>query len=197
MSVRTSPYVIVVLIAVMAVAACNRAPDVDEEARAAASRAVVQEFATDLRGQLQAAMAAGGPSAAIGVCKEVAPAIAASLSEREGWQVARTSHRLRNPANAPDAHEAAVLERFLTARAEGIGAETLEEFGIVDMADGTRSFRYMKAIPAEGPCLACHGAAIAPEVAAAIAEAYPQDRATGFVEGDVRGAFTIIQPLDG
>ena len=33
----------------------------------------------------------------------------------------------------------------------------------------------------------CHGDNIAPEIAARIAEHYPQDRATGFSEGDLRG----------
>ena len=36
-------------------------------------------------------------------------------------------------------------------------------------------------------CLACHGAEVAPEVQAAIAERYPDDRATGYRAGELRG----------
>ncbi|MFN7177274.1 MAG: DUF3365 domain-containing protein, partial [Thermaurantiacus sp.] len=53
--------------------------------------------------------------------------------------------------------------------------------------------RYMRAIPTAPQCLACHGPeeAIAPAVRAAIAERYPDDRATGFRAGELRGAFSI------
>jgi hypothetical protein len=55
----------------------------------------------------------------------------------------------------------------------------------------------MKAIPtAEKPCLACHGKEIAPKVAARLAELYPEDAATGYSAGEIRGAFTLSRPLD-
>jgi hypothetical protein len=53
----------------------------------------------------------------------------------------------------------------------------------------------MKAIPTGEICLACHGESISPDVATAIREAYPQDQATGFSLGDIRGAFTLSKPL--
>ena len=54
-----------------------------------------------LKGDLKQALMAGmqgGPLNAISVCKDQAPAIAASHSV-EGVKIGRTSHRLRNPAN--------------------------------------------------------------------------------------------------
>jgi hypothetical protein len=62
-------------------------------------------------------------------------------------------------------------------------------------ANGTKTFRFMKAIPTAELCLACHGKDLAPEVAAEIAESYPDDQATGFALGDIRGAFTLSKPL--
>ena len=62
------------------------------------------------------------------------------------------------------------------------------------MVDGRRVFRYMKAIGTQPVCTACHGAAIAPGVAAALDDLYPEDRARGFGVGDIRGAFSIVQP---
>ncbi len=51
----------------------------------------------------------------------------------------------------------------------------------------------MKALQMQQPCLACHGAAdtIAPEVAEKIHMLYPDDKATGYVEGQLRGAITM------
>jgi excinuclease UvrABC helicase subunit UvrB len=54
----------------------------------------------------------------------------------------------------------------------------------------------MKAIPtAEKPCLACHGKTLAPQVAARLKELYPDDRATGYAAGEIRGAITLSRPL--
>jgi len=58
-----------------------------------------------------------------------------------------------------------------------------------------RFFRYLKALPVGAPCLNCHGEAIKPEVAAALREHYPADRATGYREGQIRGAVSIKRPL--
>lgn len=67
------------------------------ENRAASSRAAVKEFATSLQGELGAAIKAGGPVRAIEVYSTKAPAIAADISKKQGWKVARTSLKLRNP----------------------------------------------------------------------------------------------------
>ena len=40
-------------------------------------------------------------------------------------------------------------------------------------------------------CLTCHGAALSPDVEAALAESYPEDHATGYSAGDLRGAFVV------
>ena len=56
-----------------------------------------------------------------------------------------------------------------------------------------QGFRYMKAIPTKGLCLTCHGETLSEPVKAALLKHYPDDTATGFNVGDIRGAFTIIQ----
>lgn len=53
--------------------------------------------------------------------------------------------------------------------------------------------RYMKAIPVEPPCLACHGNPEG-EVGDALRNGYPHDRATGYSPGDIRGAFYVVWP---
>ncbi len=167
----------------------------DLERRAAESREVVRAFMQALKGELMRAMQEGGPVRAIAVCRERAPAVAARFSRKTGWEVGRTSLRYRNPANAPDAWERHVLESFEARRRAGEPAARLEHYEVT-VRDGRRVFRYMKAIPTGGVCLACHGERLAPEVARALDRHYPGDRARGFRVGDIRGAFTIVQPLD-
>jgi hypothetical protein len=135
-----------------------------------------------------------GPLKAIEVCNVAAPAIAADASAN-GWTVGRTSLKARNPKNAPDAWEEAALKEFDAAKAKGADLKTLEKSEIVEK-DGVRTFRFMKAIPtAAEPCLACHGEAIKDPVKAKLAELYPADKATGYKEGDIRGAFTLSKAL--
>jgi hypothetical protein len=169
--------------------------DGDLEKRAQASRAVIKGFFGELKGQLVSGIKKGGPVEAIKVCNTTAPAIAKKFSDQKGWRVARTSLKLRNPANAPDAWEKAVLEQFEARKAAGEDPKKMEFYEVVEV-DGKQSFRYMKAIPtAEKPCLVCHGGNIKPEVAAALDEKYPNDQARGYKAGDIRGAFTITQPM--
>lgn len=166
--------------------AATAAPPADPLAE---GRAIAGSFGGELKAALQSAMAEGGPLAAIHVCHDRAPAIAASASASSDADVGRTALRIRNPANAPDAQERATLEAFARQLAENPG--TVPES--VDVLPDGR-VRYMRAIVTEGVCLTCHGPALSPEVAAAIDARYPEDRAKGFEAGDLRGAFTITWP---
>jgi len=169
--------------------------DPSADPNAAEAKALVKEFFTSLKGELEAAISAGGPASSISVCKERAPAIAQSLSERSGWDLGRTSLKLRNPKqNAPDAWEKQVLVKFEERKAGGEDVKTMAFAEVVE-SDGGKRYRFMKAIPTAELCLLCHGEVISPDIAAAIDEAYPDDQARGFALGDIRGAFTFSKPL--
>lgn len=153
----------------------------------AAVRLVRAEQAAEaLQGQLKTALtsaiAQGGPVAAIDVCATMAPAIARSLSV-DGVTVGRTALRLRNPASVtPD-----WLGRTLEGWAKTPASDRLPTHRTLD--DGR--FVYAAPITTQPVCLTCHGAAIADDVKAAIAARYPKDEATGFAEGDLRGAVWV------
>jgi hypothetical protein len=166
----------------------------EPESQVDASRATAAEFMKTLKGELMQAMQAGGPVNAIGVCKTRAPAIAAELGALKGWQIGRTSLKPRNIANAPDEWERARLESFEQRKQAGENPAELEYYEVIEQ-NGQPVFRYMKAIPTAELCLACHGAKIDPAVAAKLAELYPRDQALGYQVGDIRGAFTFIEPL--
>lgn len=162
----------------------------DEDRLVQDSRAAAKELGERLKSKLVAALGEGGPVQAVQVCSEIAPALAADLSAAKGLEVGRTSLRYRNPDNAPDAWERAVMERFQARKAAGEDPKALEYHEIVEQ-DGQRVFRYMKAIPTAEVCTTCHGETIAAPIAAKIDEIYPQDQARGFEPGDLRGAFTV------
>ena len=124
------------------------------------------------------------------MCSEVAPEYAAKHSV-DGLAVRRVSERYRNPADRPDADEAAKLAELEAAHSKGaLPAEAYEWVG----EGAERSLRYLKPITIGGPCLACHGdpASMKPEVAAMIRERYPEDRAVGYKDGDFRGAVSVV-----
>ena len=167
--------------------------DEDLAKRIDGSQEAIKSFAGALQEQLMSAMADGGPAAAIEACNIAAPGIAATASDTRGWRIGRTSLKLRNPDNAPDAWELSVLREFEALKAAGEDPATLDHAEFV-VSEGRRAFRYMKAIGTQPVCTVCHGAGIAPEVAARLDALYPDDRARGFETGDIRGAFSIVQP---
>ena len=168
--------------------------DAEQAAFLQQSRAMVKTFASGLKGALQAAIEEGGPIHAIPVCHEQAPEISRELSTPSEWTIGRTSHRLRNPDNAPDDWESAGLEEFLARAAGGESLDKMERVALVER-DGVRAYRYMRAIPVSEVCLTCHGADIEPELKAKIEAFYPEDRATDFALDELRGAFTVTETL--
>ena len=159
------------------------------------ARAAIKDFGPALKDKLQSVMSTEGVVAAIEACSLMAPDIASATGERHGLQIGRTSHRVRNPANAPDEWETARLQDFLIAVEQGAASGTLD-FGAVIETNKGPVFRYMKAIPTGDLCVVCHGQEIAPEVSNALNELYPEDKARGFEVGDLRGAFTVTRKLN-
>lgn len=154
-----------------------------------AARSAVDRFGATLQATLGAALAAGDPVAAIGVCSDRAPAIAAQTGADAGLQIGRVSRRPRNPANTPTDWQRGVLERWAAELAAGADLADREEF--VSTPDG--GFKYLRPIVIRPPCLVCHGSDVAPAVTAALSEKYPDDRATGYRVGELRGAFTAVR----
>jgi hypothetical protein len=165
-----------------------------QDANVAEAKSIIKEFFGTLKGELEAAVKSGGPANAITVCQQRAPAIAHEMSAKTGWQVGRTSLKLRNPANMPDAWELEVLNKFEQRKAAGEDPAKIAYAEVVDQY-GKKRFRFMKAIPTAELCLNCHGSELKPEVVKALDKHYAADKARGFKVGDLRGAFTLSKPL--
>jgi hypothetical protein len=160
------------------------------------ARAVAGAVPPKLLEVLNAEIAKSGPASAVGVCNEKAPQMAKAASEKSGWSIRRVSVRNRNPKAVPDAWELAALEDFDRRTAAGEKPATLEKFDVVETS-GAKEYRYMKALPVQQVCLACHGASekIMPEVAERLKTLYPADKAVGYSLGQIRGAITIRKPV--
>ena len=174
----------------VAVAALVASMPVSADERQSASRALVQTFGGELMQALTSALEEGGPTRAVEVCRDLAPKIAERLSAESGAKVGRTSLKVRRESNAPEAWQREVLESFERRKAAGENLATVEHFETT--ADG--GARYMKPIVTQPLCVVCHGPSIAPEVRAALEKHYPNDTATGFDVGDIRGAFSVVWP---
>jgi hypothetical protein len=160
----------------------------------AEARAAAKDLSEAVRGLLMQELKTGGFEGAVAVCAEKAQAKTAEYRRTSGNDIRRVSLRRRNPANEPDAYERAVLESFDRLTAE---TRPAAEHWEVVREDGRETLRYLKPLVANAMCLTCHGekARIPPAVQAVIAKEYPGDRATGFSEGDVRGAISVRVPL--
>jgi len=135
-----------------------------------------------MMGELMAALDSGDTDEAIGVCRSKAPAVSAQVAEQFGLKIGRTSHKLRNPDNAPPNW------------AEELVAAKVEEPAFLAGPKG--EFGALLPIRLKPECQMCHGPAeqIDDEVKAAVAEHYPQDEAVGFAEGELRGWFWVEAP---
>lgn len=172
----------------------GQAAETHADTASAAAKAAIKSLAGRLKNELQTAMQSGGPTAAIQVCNLRALPLTGEIAAEHQLQLARVSLKNRNPANAPNAWQAEVLRGFEKRRALGEDVSQLSWSETVE-TDGAEEFRFMQAIPTVGVCLACHGTALSPDISQVLNELYPDDRATGFSEGEIRGAFVATKTL--
>jgi hypothetical protein len=161
------------------------------------SRAIAKTLATQLGGKLKESMNKNGPAESISVCKEIAPQIATDLTKQTGWQVSRVGTRARNAATGvPNAWQTEALASFDERMKNGEKADTMEFSQVVTDSSG-KHLHYAKAIAIQPMCLTCHGPAetISEGVKARLRADYPLDQATGYKEGELRGAVVITRPL--
>jgi hypothetical protein len=140
--------------------------------------AILEPFKSDLKKALQVGMQEG-PQTAVNSCRMRAPEIAVEQTDAT-QRVGRTSHKLRNPANAPEPWMQAVLDQYLDE------AEDRQPV-VVQLGDGWVG--YAEPIILQPMCVACHGQTLEPRVTQEIRRFYTDDQAIGFKPGDLRGIF--------
>ncbi len=159
------------------------------------ARKIVKQYASSLKHELKTALKEKGTTLAVESCHLKAPDISDNISQSSGWLVRRTSLKVRNLEDTPDKWENTVLQKFEKMHQAGTPVNKIEFSEVVTKKDGSKEFRYMKAIPTKKVCLQCHGSNIKSKVASQLDSLYPFDRAVGFKVNDLRGAFSLSKPI--
>lgn len=168
------------------------APPTAEDAALAKAETIIADARTRLQQRMVQAMNQHAPSEAVVTCSVEAEALTEAVPPGSNAQIGRSSLRLRNPANAPPDW----VKAWLDLRGEGAaaGAEGIRR---VDVVDGRPLARVLAPIAIEPRCLTCHGPedTLPADVRAALSRQYPDDQATGYATGDLRGAMWAEVPV--
>ncbi len=181
---------------VLAIASCK--PGLSEQQKEEYARQgdeIVASAGEKLSSTLMSKIQEGGIPEAVGFCNQSALPITRKMSAYHGAEIKRTSLKIRNPQNAPTEEETEVLNRFSEALAQG---DSLRP--VVQLEKDGRP-HYYAPILTQKKCLMCHGEInreLSVAVDSIIRSKYPEDLATGFKEGDLRGMWSVtfetVQP---
>ncbi len=165
-----------------------------EDAALQKAKRATDKLMGTLMGEVKKSMQEDGPAGAVRHCADRAMELTDEVSEAEGVRMRRVTDKPRNNLAVPDAYEKKMLARFASAMESG----TLQPVSEVVELDGRPVLRYVRPLTMKEPCLTCHGddAQIAGNVREVLAERYPGDRATGYHAGELRGAISVIVPLE-
>lgn len=146
------------------------------------AKAAQKELGTSLAKALTASVAADGFAASIEFCRGAAPEVAEQVAASHALQIGRTSHKLRNPKN--------------TAPEWAADAVAKPEPGMKVFTGPSGELGVLSPIELAPLCANCHGDPdkLAEGVMTAVSEKYPDDQATGFAPGDLRGWFWVEVP---
>lgn len=145
---------------------------------------------TALSEKLAASIKENGIPGSIKFCRTVALPLTDSVGMANQVSIKRTSAKLRNPENRPNALEGQLLEAYQYSFEHQL--EMREE---VQALNGTNSVLFTKPILLKNPvCLNCHGEignTLLDENNKLLKSLYPADSATGYKLNDFRGMWSI------
>lgn len=95
----------------------------------------------------------------------------------------RTSHKLRNPKNAPADWMLPYLDQFKVTTIKAPAKPVVHQF-----KDGKKA--YLDPLYVGPQCLTCHGSP-SKEMSAKVTSLYPEDKAVGFKLGEFRGMIWV------
>src|SRR5690554_3157055 len=162
----------------------NGSKQLPEEELMKTGAEITQTIGAELMKTVQQQMSEGGVAQALGFCQTHALPITDSLATRFNVSVKRTALRTRNPKNAPSDFEVDVLTTM----------QGQEKFDPAMSYSENGNAVYYEPIVLKEFCQTCHGipgASMAVAVDSLIKSHYPDDRATGFSSGDLRGMWLV------
>lgn len=163
------------------------APLSDDQAIAkgsAASAALLQK----LGGEVKKNMEASGPVKTVEFCSLHALSMTDQIAGESGTQIKRLTLKERNPVNAAEGDEKALLQKWeeMVKNGQNLPSHELKK------AKNGKIVYYKPLLINNEACLKCHGniAADTP-LDKAIKSTYPEDKATGYKMGDLRGMIKV------
>ena len=163
------------------------------EIRSLGDRAITR-LAYSLVTEASQAVAKHGESQALATChlKTVSTtgSVIPDMPRITAWK--RTSLKVRDPANRPDAADLLALNHVQAELAAGNAPPKLL-VQRVEPAGGPIEWRVYKPVGVLKQCLGCHGPtdSIPAAVSAELARRYPDDQATGYAQGEWRGLLRV------
>lgn len=151
-------------------------------------RTVLKTSFLTLTGEVTKAMKEGGVPHAVSYCNLKAYPLVDSLSEHFNVSIKRVAEKYRNPNNAMRLFEQELFQAYNTKN------ENKESIMDQVVLSSDNYLEYYAPIILSQPCLACHGnigTDIREEDYQLIKSLYPEDLATGFTPGDLRGMWRI------
>jgi hypothetical protein len=152
---------------------------------------IVQNVATVITTAVTKSLNDGGVGRAAQYCSYIAIPMVDTLAANHGVKIRRTSDKIRNPKDAPTEREREVIEQYQQEKAAGKELKPLVE------AIDPHTVAYYQPILIQPLCLTCHGVlgeTMTEENYSFIQYLYPDDQATGYALGDVRGIFSLQIP---
>ncbi|MDX1829425.1 MAG: DUF3365 domain-containing protein [Lutibacter sp.] len=168
---------------------CNKSlTPKEKEAYLVKGKEISKESFKTLSGKLKEQLQKGGVVHAIPFCNSEALPITKELSKKFNVSIKRTSNKIRNIKNNSTARELEVVEKFITLKENNKELAPIVEVGKND------KIHFYAPIIMKNNCLVCHGT-VGQEISvkndSIIKLLYPNDKATNYKEGDVRGIWSI------
>ena len=134
-------------------------------------------------------MKKGGPVETLTFCSDKAYTLTADVNKKlpKGVSIKRVSLKNRNSFNKPETDEVKVLETFQSMKDQKIQLPQ----HLIQQVDATTYKFYKPLVIKKKVCLKCHGDITNEKLKNTIAKKYPEDKATGYKMGDIRGAVVV------
>ncbi len=178
------PFLLLILLNSCNTSLSDKEIEVYQEKGLLISKSTGSELSTTLTNKMKS----GGLVEAVEFCNTTALPITKQMSDTYGVAIKRTSLKTRNSLNKPSEDEILILKEFQVNLDKGIALEPVVQL------DQKGDPNYYAPILVEQKCLICHGTLdreLSRSADSIIKSYYPNDLATAYQEGELRGMWSI------
>lgn len=181
---------IILLFVLISVISCkSELSKKDEALFIAKGNEITQASFKELSSNLMAQMKLGGPAQAVPFCNVQAMPITYKMAEKYNVTIKRTSNKVRNSKNKASERELEIINKYQSLLNQGEVLTPLVEI------NNSNQKHYFAPIQLNSKCLSCHGKLeeqLSVKTDSLIKSLYPNDKAIGYNDGDLRGIWSIV-----